>query len=323
MGKLKLKKNVQKYLIILVLLVILSIFGITKGVSIYNEKQYKKTYEYKLTNIGYTKKDANILEKNLSKKDIDELLKKEKDTFIVDLLNEKYYIKKKYNEYIDFHDKNKDYSSRKIVEYVNNMRNHEFYTDITETDISKGELLLTNKYHKLPDGYVPENLVTINTTYSWGELGSQKCQKIVYDAFLKMWEDAKKEGHYLMVNSSYREYEKQNAIFENYKSSRGLEFAENYAAHPGFSEHQTGLSLDIVEKTHTSRDAFTASDAYIWLQNNAYKYGFIQRYKESKEDVTGTKLESWHYRYVGLEVASYLQDNDITFDEYYAYFLDK
>lgn len=323
MGKLRLKKNVQKHLITILIILIIGIFGISKLVSIYNNYQYEKTYEYKLINIGYSKKEANTIEKKLSSKKIDKLLKVDKDSFIVDILNEEYYINKLYDEYIEYHNKNEDYSSRKVVEYVNNMRNYEFYTNVVETDVSKGILLLTNKYHKLPDGYVPDDLTTISTTYSWGELGSQKCLKVVYDAFLKMWEDAENEGHYLMVNSSYRDYDKQNSIYENYKNGKGLEYAENYAAHAGFSEHQTGLALDIVEKSHTSRETFTNSDAYIWLQENAYKYGFIQRYKESKEDVTGTKLESWHYRYVGIEVASYLFSHDITFDEYYAYFLDK
>lgn len=323
MGKLKLKKNIKNKLIIIVICLIIAIFSINKGINIYKDKQYKNTYEYKLISKGYSKKESNILEKNLSNKELDNILKNNKDTFIIDILNEEYYINKKYNEYIEFHNKNKDYNSRKVVEYVNNMRNYEFYTNVIETDITKNELLLVNKYHKLPDNYTPDDLTTISSTYSWGEYGSQKSLKVVYDAFLKMWESAKKDGHYLMINSSYREYEKQNSIYENYKSSRGQEYADNYAAHPGFSEHQTGLALDIVEKSHPSRDSFTNSEAYIWLQENAYKYGFIQRYKEEKENVTGTKLESWHYRYVGLNVAEYLQNHDITFDEYYAYYLDK
>ena len=70
-------------------------------------------------------------------------------------------------------------------------------------------------------------------------------------------------------------------------------------------------------------DDFVKSPDYLWLQDNSYKYGFILRYPKDNEETTGYKFEQWHYTYVGLEVASYIYNNDITFDEYYGYFIDK
>ena len=103
----------------------------------------------------------------------------------------------------------------------------------------------------------------------------------------------------------------------------GSEYADEIAARPGHSEHQTGLALDIFCTTNSNTKTFKDSEAYQWLLNNAYKYGFILRYPEGKENITGFTFESWHYRYVGTEIATYIYENDITFDEYYAYFTEK
>ena len=323
MAKLKLKKKAKNKLILISIIIILVIFVGFKISNFIKEKQYQKTYEYKLINLGYEIKDAKNLEEKLDKKNLDYLLTLEVNNDIVNLINDKYFITKNFNKYIEFMNENRDLNIRNIVEYINVGRNNDFYTKTKEVDISKKELMLVNKYHYLKEDYVPEDLVTISQSYSWGEKGSQKCAKVTYDAFMDMWEDANKEGYYLMVNSSYRDFEKQNSIFEDYKKRYGLEYAEDYAAHPGYSEHQTGYALDIVDKNYTSKETFTGSDAFNWMKENAYNYGFILRYQSDKESITGTKFESWHYRYVGIEVANYIYENNITFDEYYAYFIEE
>ena len=94
---------------------------------------------------------------------------------------------------------------------------------------------------------------------------------------------------------------------------------DNYVAKAGFSEHQTGMSIDIAS---ADTDVFLESDEYDWLMENAYLYGFILRYPKSKEEITGYKCEAWHYRYVGKKIAKYIHDNNITYDEYYIEFLD-
>ena len=138
-----------------------------------------------------------------------------------------------------------------------------------------------------------------------------------------MWEDAYKENIYLIINSSYRNYESQENVYNDYKRQQGEAYADKIAARPGYSEHQTGLALDIFSKENTLTSNFKGSTAYNWLVNNAYKYGFIERYKDDTEDITGFKAEAWHWRYVGIDAATYIYENNITFDEYYAYFLAK
>lgn len=323
MTKLRLKKRFKNILILscvsIIAIVILSIMGI----NYYKEKQYEKTYEYKLLNVGYQKDDVKLFEKKLSNKEIDYILENDIEEYVIDIIKEKYYINKNFNKYLEYRKLNKKLNPRQVVEMVNVQRQDEYYTNTTPTDITKEELMLVDKYHYLTKEYVPKDLVTITQKYSWGEAGSQKACQVTYDAFLRLWDEAQTQGFYLMVNSSYRDYTRQETIFNDYKNSYGIEYADNYAAHPGYSEHQTGYALDIVEKNNSSKTTFTNSAAYNWLKDNAYKYGFVLRYKEDKEDVTGTKFESWHYRYTGIDVATYIYENNITFGEYYAFFIEK
>ena len=140
-------------------------------------------------------------------------------------------------------------------------------------------------------------------------------KKEVYDKYVDMWNAANEEGLVLLVNSSFRTMTEQQEEYDR--------FGDDYASRPGFSEHQTGLSLDIFSKEHTTTANFKNSPAHIWLCDNAYKFGFIQRYEEDTEKLTGFAEEAWHWRYVGVDVATYLHEHDITFDEYYAYFINK
>ena len=102
--------------------------------------------------------------------------------------------------------------------------------------------------------------------------------------------------------------------------NHGKDAADTFSARPGYSEHQTGLTTDI--NTSSSKANFENSKEYAWLIKNSYKYGFILRYPKDKEYLTGYKYEPWHYRYVGKDVAKYIYENDITYEEYYAYFID-
>ena len=94
-----------------------------------------------------------------------------------------------------------------------------------------------------------------------------------------------------------------------------------YSARPGYSEHQTGLVIDI-DNYNDDYENFDKTKEFEWMNNNSYKYGFILRYPKGKTDITGYDYESWHYRYVGKEIAKYIYENNITFDEYYAKFID-
>ena len=124
----------------------------------------------------------------------------------------------------------------------------------------------------------------------------------------------------ISVNSSYRSYESQEDVYNYYLKLYGKSYVEKYVATPGYSEHQTGLCLDVKS---LSSNIFRNSKEYEWMLNNAYKYGFILRYPKGKNDITGYSNEEWHFRYVGVDIAKYIYDNDITYDEYYAMFIDK
>ena len=138
---------------------------------------------------------------------------------------------------------------------------------------------------------------------------------------ISMFNAAKKENITIIINSAYRSYKKQEELYNQYLSQYGKEYTDAYAARPGHSEHQTGLTVDVT--TYGSNgDNFDKTEAFKWLQDNAHLYGFILRYPKGKEDITGYDYESWHYRYVGVDAATTIHDNDITFDEYYAYYIE-
>lgn len=302
---------------VITLIVILAI-GIS--ISLYiKDVNYKKTYDYKLGKIGYNEEEITSI-KRLDNETIDKLLDYEYDSNISKLINEKYFILKNLDKYLSYIKENNNNDLTDVIAIVNVGADKDWYTDSVDADTSLNELVLTNKFHKLSDSYEPDDLKDISNVYSYGE--NQKIREVAYNAFIDMFNKAKEEDITLIINSSYRSYSDQEETYNDYSSWYGKNEADKIAARPGFSEHQTGLALDI-QTYNSTRSNFEESDAFKWLNDNAYKYGFILRYPKDKEYLTGYDYESWHYRYVGVEVATYIHDNNITFDEYYAYFIEK
>ena len=315
----KLKKQVYYVIGIVILIIALGIFGIVK----YKEYKYQQTNEYKLLEHGYNDSEvARILEEFSDQEYIDYLLSNEKNSNIVSLLDEKYYLAKNFYSYVDYMNENSDLDLSSIIRNINIHLDKDFYEVAYYTDTSLDTAMLVNKYYLLSSDYAPDDLVTVPQTYSWGDAGSQQVREVAYTAFLDMWNAAEKEGYYLMINSSYRSYADQETVYNNYKNSSGERYADSIAARPGSSEHQTGLAIDVFSRTNTNRNTFTDSAEAIWLAENSYKFGFILRYPEDKVDITGYSYESWHFRYVGEDIATYIYKNDITLEEYYAYFLE-
>ena len=312
------RKFEKKYIIIIFVVLVLLIaagIGINYLIKTIN---YHKTYEYKFIKLGYTKEDTKTLDKlNNSNKDYILSLKYDKDILI--LINEKYFIEDNLKKYIEY--KNEEgYPIIDVIALVNTNAYKEWYSDNKPTDISKGNLMLTNKFNSLDASYNEDNMVKVSKLHSYGE--NQMLTSDTYEAFKAMFNDAKKENLTLIIYSSFRSYEDQEDVYNLYKNSRGEEAADKIAAKPGFSEHQTGLSVDI-QTYGSSQKTFEEFDEFKWLQENAYKYGFILRYPKDKEYITGYEYESWHYRFVGKDVAQYIHENNITFDEYYAYFVER
>ena len=313
----KLKKEVYYILIGLVIFIILIVIGIDK----FKEYKYHQTNEYHLLEKGYNEEETSEILK-LDDELIKYFLNNEKNSKIISLIKEKYYLNKKFDKYIEYLNDNPTLDTETIVRDINIHLNYEFYEQTYKANTNLDTAILVNKYYYLESDYIPDDLVNISQTYSWGENGSQKTRQVVYDAFIDMWNAANKEGYYLMVNSSFRNYQDQESVYNAYKNTSGETYANSIATKPGFSEHQTGLALDIFSKNNTNKNTFKDTPEAKWLKENAYKYGFILRYPEEFEEITGITFEPWHYRYVGKDIAKYIYENNITFDEYYAYYLE-
>ncbi len=313
----KLKKEVYYILIGIVIFIILIIIGINK----IKEYKYHQTSEYHLLEKGYNEEETTEILK-LDDELIKYFLNNEKNSKIISLIKEKYYLNKNFDKYIEYLNDNPTLDTKTIVRDINTHLNYDFYEKTYKANTSLDTAILVNKYYYLESDYIPDDLVNISQTYSWGENGSQKTRQVVYDAFIDMWNAANKEGYYLMVNSSFRNYQDQESVYNAYKNTSGETYANSIATKPGFSEHQTGLALDIFSKNNTNKNTFKDTPEAKWLKENAYKYGFILRYPEEFENITGITYEAWHYRYVGKDIAKYIYENNITFDEYYAYFLE-
>lgn len=314
MSKRRIKKSVIKKGII-ILFILLAILIITKTISTI---RYHKTNEYKLKQVGYNINEIKIIEK-ISEENIIKLLNSEYNEFVDDMIKEKYYIDKNLERYINYKKKNHNMDINKVISHVNVGRDNEFYTNTKKTDIEKNELMLVNKYNYLEETYSPENIIDISTRYAYDD---NKTTEEALEYYKIMNEAALKDGIKLVISSGYRTYQEQEETYEYYKKIKGEENIDTYAARPGFSEHQTGLSFDILTLGVRSTN-FDTTEEFNWLKENSYKYGFILRYPKDKEDITGYDYESWHYRYVGVSAATKIHNENITFDEYYAYYIDK
>lgn len=317
--RLKLKKKVYYFGAFIVFLIV----GILLGINYYNDYQYKQTNEYKLLEKGYSLEDTKTIFAKLSETEQRKLIDNDKDDKIISLLEQKYFLEKNLEDYKEYINKNNETDYAKVISIVNVHANHKWYQLELNTNEDLGMLMNVNKFYTLSETYTPENLKNIDLTYAYDEEGKNKLIDYAYDKFLELWQAANDQGFYLMVTSSYRDYESQKEIYDYRVSNWGERKADETAARPGHSEHQTGLVIDMTSKTEPLADSFTDSKAYEWLKENAYKYGFIERYPEGKTYLTGYNPESWHWRYVGLEAAKTMHDENITFDEYYAFYVEK
>lgn len=191
-------------------------------------------------------------------------------------------------------------------------------TNIKAKNIEKAKnidktYILVNKKYKLEKDYIPKNLENIDNKYA---LNNMKLVKIAKEKFEQMAADAKKENLNIVAMSTYRSYEYQETLYNNYAKQDGKEKADTYSAHPGHSEHQTGLSVDVFNLKEPFTN-FENTEEFKWMQKHAHEYGFILRFPKGKENITGYTYEAWHYRYVGIKHAKYIKENNITLEEYY------
>lgn len=283
---------------------------------------YKKYYDYihssayLLEQKGYSEKE---IDKVLTNKElINLLLERDYNKNIIDIVNTKYYIAKNLDKYLEYKDKYTETSYSDVIALINVEANLDWYSNAKEADTTKGNLILVNKFNYLNEDYEIEDLTDMSLMYAFS---GKKIKSEVYDAFKSMANAAKADGLTIVANSAYRTYSYQKNTYNNIKNTKGKNYADNYAARPGFSEHQTGLAIDISTLDSTMEN-FEQSNEFKWLEEHASEYGFILRYPKEKEYLTGYNYESWHYRYVGEKVAKQIKNEGITFDEYYAYYME-
>lgn len=185
------------------------------------------------------------------------------------------------------------------------------------TEVSEGSLLLVNKWNPIPDDYSAE-LMDLRSGHA--------IDKRAYPYLVAMLDAARAEGLSPIICSSYRTEEKQQTLYRNkvnsyiaqgYARDKAENEAGMWVAIPGTSEHQVGLAVDIVAQNYTTLDEKQEQTAeQQWLMQNSYKYGFILRYPENKSDITGIAYEPWHYRYVGVDIATEIFERGICLEEY-------
>ena len=206
-----------------------------------------------------------------------------------------------------------------VLRIVNTDNDLPRYTAAADAELADGNLILVNTYSRLASDYVPDDLVTVEPAYSNGG----KLKSEVNDAFCDLVEALWAETGLHLVNiSPYRSYSLQSSLYARYSARDGAAAADRYSAHAGYSEHQTGLALDVSVPGGTL-NGFKKSKQFEWMRDNAHRFGFILRYGEGMEYITGYKFEPWHYRYVGTEAAAFIYENGLTFEEYYAYYVRK
>lgn len=271
-------------------------------------------YKEDLLHLGYNLNDIEIIQNKISNIDVKEYFLKEKYNNVSSYINALNFIPKNISRYVDYHNKNQNMTYDNVILNVNMNLDYEFYTNVNTLHNYLDITTLVNKYNKLPDNYEIDDLVTLDNEYS---KKGEKVREVIYNDLKKMFDEAKKDNINLDVISGFRTNEKQDTLFNNSIKKNGLDHALIYSAKPGYSEHQLGLAIDI----NSVEENFKNTNEYKWLKNNSYKYGFIERYPEGKERITGFGYEPWHYRYLGVDVATKIFTESITYEEYVAKFL--
>lgn len=178
-------------------------------------------------------------------------------------------------------------------ERIVTVKEKQLYEPSTKATYING-ILLVNKQYALPSTYNPGVDPTAN------------------QALKSLQQAANNAGYSMPLISAFRSYSRQKTLYNNYAARDGVALADTYSARPGHSEHQSGLAFDV----GAIDDNYGNTPAGIWLANNCHKYGFIIRYLKGKTHITGYKYEPWHIRYVGVEHATKIYNQNITLEEY-------
>ena len=264
-----------------------------------------------LFNTNSNNKDKEEVKENET---VEESPKEEENEFS----NLSYYKEQNLKRYESYKTNNPDLSIEDIVTRVNLNLDKEVYTDTIPSVNLNTNYLLVNKFNYLDSNYVPNNLELLDNSYAKSGIYLVKEAKDNIETLISA---AKNDGMNIRVISAYRNYTYQENLYNNYVKSDGVENADTYSARPGYSEHQTGLVVDVT-RAFDNFNNFESTEEYKWMNENAADYGFILRYPKDKENITTYSFEAWHYRYVGVDLAKKIKASNLTFDEYYVRYLD-
>ena len=231
-----------------------------------------------------------------------------------------HYLEKNASRYEEFRKKNSGMSESTAIAYVNvnvDLPHYENVQEVPEQELSSVTILV-NKHFSLPREWKEDSVAYVSS------LGKEVNEEAA-NALIELREDLLSAGLQMHVRSVYRSYSSQASGYWNMGVAvYGQERADTQWARPGHSEHQTGLAADVLHQASTSLSGsrFETTEEFTWLNNNAHRFGFILRYPNGYEDMHGYDFEPWHWRYVGVDVASAMYDEGIVvYEEFYGKYL--
>lgn len=180
--------------------------------------------------------------------------------------------------------------------------------------------VVVNKQRPLPLDYKAADLFTPPVSLRQaGSNENMQVRQIMETDLVALFEAAEAAGLQLAIGSAYRSAATQKSLYNGYVASSGQVYADLTSARPGFSEHQTGLSIDFIRTDGTCfiEKCFTDTAEGAWLAANAHRFGFVLRYPLNKTDITGYDFEPWHFRYLGVEPATAIFEQALTVEEFF------
>ena len=270
----------------------------------------------KLLEKGYNDSDINIIFSHGNDEEVSRFTERDKVRYLEEFYSIPYAKLDNYDRYVHYSDDTGEDEETTVL-FVNLDMDKEDYQEPVSVQNYSVDMLV-NKHRCLTEKFVPDDLITIDKEYASED--DLQASRIAVEAFIKMSKDAEKEGFYLVINSAYRSYQDQLDLIDFYMKAYGQSYVDKYVAKAGFSEHQTGLAFDIGSR---SSSVFQNSKEYTWMEENAYKYGFIRRFTKKYEFITGFRNEPWHFRYVGEKNAKKIYEKGMSFEEYWTIFLNK
>ena len=180
-------------------------------------------------------------------------------------------------------------------------------------------LIVVNKEERIPDNY-EDSLELINVKNVWND--EIKIEKRTYLKFIELKKELEKENVYIEIESVYRSVKEQQELWDSWIKEKGLDYVKKTVAVPGYSEHHTGLAIDICIRKNNklifiNEEMFKEEEIFSKIHKKLYLFGFILRYPKGKENITGYSYEPWHLRYIGdIKIAKEIYLKDLTLEEY-------